>query len=149
MIKIGKNLPSCPELSRCSPRSHPKTLSCKILMSKCFLLKEYGIYYGKKLYLVLLKSYWTFVSALIFSIFRKKSIKLKNERKLAKSLLTLRMPRFFNLPLAGRERMKLRKKVISLPCFRKTGFVGSEGESDIFFTFHFCFMFFFPYFPYS
>ena len=42
------------------------------------------------------------------------------------------MPRFFNLPLAGRERIKLLKKVISFPCFRKTGFVGSDGESSLF-----------------
>ena len=63
--------------------------------------------------------------------------KNRQDKKNAKSALTFRMPRFFNLPLAGRERMKLRKKVISLPCFRKTGFVGSEGESEMLITFHF------------
>ena len=62
-------LPSCPVLRRCSPRSHPNTLS--------------------------------------FSI-----------------------PLFLSLPRAGLERMKLLKKVMSLPCFLSTGLVGSEGESD-------------------
>ena len=39
---------------------------------------------------------------------------------------SFKIPDFFNLPLAGRERMKLRKKLISFPCFRSTGLVGSE-----------------------
>ena len=41
---------------------------------------------------------------------------------------SLRIPDFFNLPRAGRERMKLRKKLINFPCFRSTGLVGSWPE---------------------
>ena len=43
---------------------------------------------------------------------------------------SLSMPLFLSFPLAGRDRMKLRKNEMSLPCFRSTGLVGSEGESS-------------------
>ena len=44
---------------------------------------------------------------------------------------SFRIPLFFNLPLVGLERMKLLKKVMSLPCFLSTGLVGSDGESEV------------------
>ena len=40
--------------------------------------------------------------------------------------LSLRIPDFFNFPRAGLDKMKLRKKLINLPCLRNTGLVGSE-----------------------
>jgi len=41
-----------------------------------------------------------------------------------------KIPRFFSFPRAGRDKMKLLKNVMSLPCLRRTGLVGSLGESD-------------------
>ena len=37
---------------------------------------------------------------------------------------SFKIPDFLSFPLAGRERIKLLKKVINFPCFLKTGFAG-------------------------
>ena len=41
---------------------------------------------------------------------------------------SLRIPDFFNFPRAGLDKMKLRKKLINLPCLRNTGLVGWFSE---------------------